>query len=113
MQELLDKIRRFNSVRDWEKFHSPKNLAIALLVEAAEVAEHLQWITEEESRSLTDSKREAIEAEVGDVLICLVNLADKLRIESVSAALRKVDVNERKYPVERAKGNARKWDEHK
>jgi len=99
MDELLEKVRKFRDDRDWDKFHSPKNLSMALMVEAAELAEHFQWLTEKESRELTGEKLDMVKDEIGDVLIYLVNLADKLNLDPVRAAHDKIIKNNKKYPV--------------
>jgi dCTP diphosphatase len=97
--------------REWDRYHTPKNLAMALTVEAAELAEHFQWLTAEESRSLQDGKREQIRDELADVLIYLTELADALDIDPIAAARDKIEKNALKYPVEKARGNAKKYDE--
>ena len=109
MQELKKRLREFAIARDWEQFHSPKNLSMALSVEAAEVVEHFQWLTEEESRNLPGDKIEEVESELADTLIYLVRLADELNIDLLAAARNKIEVNERKYPVDKARGNAMKY----
>ena len=109
--ELRDTLRAFTREREWDRYHTPKNLAMALTVEAAELAEHFQWLTAEESRSPQDGKREQIRDELADVLIYLVELADSLDIDLAAAARAKIEKNARKYPVEKARGNAKKYDE--
>ena len=104
MQELLKKIKRFRQDRDWDQYHSPKNLAMALMVETAELAELFQWLTQAESRELVNTRREAIEDEIGDVLIYLVNLADKCGIDPLEAAHKKIAKNNSKYPADRVRG---------
>jgi len=110
IEQLTQAIRKFNSERNWEQFHSPKNLAIALVAEAAEVVEHFRWITCEESRVITLADKAKLEEEIGDVLICLLNLADKLAIDPIAAAESKLRKNGRKYPRNKARGKADKWD---
>lgn len=109
IESLRSKLRVFADERDWDKFHSPKNLAAALSVEAAELLEHFQWITEQESSSLSQQKREQIAEELADVLLYLIRLSDKLDIELAEAALRKLQKNALKYPVEKAKGKSTKY----
>ena len=109
MNELIINIRAFAQKRDWDQFHSPKNLAMALSVEVAEVVEHFQWLTAEESNSLSDDKIKRIKEEIGDVMIYLTRLADRLGIDPVKAAEDKMRINEKKYPVEKAKGIAAKY----
>jgi NTP pyrophosphatase (non-canonical NTP hydrolase) len=111
MQELTEKIRGFARNRDWEQFHSPKNLAMALSVEVAEVVEHFQWLTQEESSRLDPAKLREIREEIGDVMIYLVRLADCLGIDPLQAADEKIRINERKYPVEKSRGLAAKYTE--
>ena len=111
MENLLQIVRKFNKERDWEQYHSPKNLAMALSVEVAEVVEHFQWLNQAQSRSLEPSKKEEIRDEIGDILIYLVNLADKLDIDPIRAALDKIEKNRKKYPVRLSKGNALKYNE--
>jgi len=111
MEELIQRLRDFAKERDWEQFHSPKNLAMALSVEVAEVVEHFQWLTEEESHNLTTEKLDKIKAELGDVMIYLVRLSDKLGIDPLKAAKEKNTLNEAKYPVKKSKGNAKKYTE--
>ena len=104
-------LREFARERDWEQFHSPKNLAAALSVESAELLEHFQWLTEEQSRSLDVDKRVAVGEELADVLLYLLQLADKLQIDPVEAAQNKLQINASKYPAERARGRADKYTE--
>jgi len=111
MQKLTKKLREFAKERDWDQFHSPKNLSMALSVEVAEIVEHFQWLTEEQSRNLPNDKLEEVETELADTLIYLVRLADKLEIDLLAAAQSKIEVNERKYSVSKAKGNAKKYTE--
>src|SRR3954465_12946347 len=94
---LRDALRAFAAARDWAPFHSPKNLACALSVEAAELLEHFQWLTEDASRALGDAEREAISHEAADVLLYLVQLADQLDIDLLAAARRKMALNAEKY----------------
>ncbi len=96
--ELRDALRQFAAARDWRKFHTPKNLAMALIVEAAELVEHFQWATAAESCALTPEKALAVEDEIADVLIYLVELADVLDVDLVAAAKRKMAKNAEKYP---------------
>ena len=112
MEELRDTIRDFNRERDWEQFHSPKNLAMALTVEAAELLEHFQWLDQEQSRNLDVPKKEKVAEEIGDILIYLVNLADKLDIDPQQAAIRKIEKNREKYPVAKSWGNSQKYNEY-
>ena len=105
---LAEQLRAFARERAWGPFHSPKNLACALSVEAAELLEHFQWLTEDQSRAPEPAQREQIALEAADVLLYLVQLADQLGIDLLAAADRKIDLNAAKYPVETARGNSRK-----
>lgn len=109
IQALQQALREFARERDWEQFHSPRNLATALSVEAAELLEHFQWLTDEQSQALAPDKVEAIGAEVADVLLYLLQLADQLGIDPIQAARSKLEVNARKYPVELARGSSAKY----
>ena len=111
MQKLIENIRNFARDRDWEQFHSPKNLAMALSVEVAEIVEHFQWLTQEQSKRIDSEKREKIREEIGDVMIYLAQLADSLGIDPVRAAEEKMRINEKKYPVARSRGLAVKYTE--
>jgi NTP pyrophosphatase (non-canonical NTP hydrolase) len=112
LQHLAERLRQFAAERDWEQFHSPKNLAMALSVEVAEIAEHFQWLTEEQSRELDAAKRDEVAHELADALIYLVRLADQLGIDLLEAAGRKLAINEAKYPAEQVRGSARKYSEY-
>lgn len=103
--------RAFAQERDWGQFHTPKNLASALAVEAAELLEHFQWLTEEQSRTLPDDKRVQVGEEIADVLLYLLQLSDKLQIDVMEAAWRKMQLNAEKYPVDRSKGSIRKYND--
>ena len=109
MEELIQKLRAFAKERDWEQFHSPKNLAMALSVEVAEIVEIFQWLTQDESRSLPPEKIEQAKEEIADVMIFLTNLADKLGIDPIEAAKEKIEVNKTKYPIEKVKGKSAKY----
>ena len=112
MEALRTAIGAFIAERDWEQFHSPKNLAMALSVEVAEIVEHFQWLTEEQSKNLPPEKLAEIRQEIGDVTIYLIELADKLGIDPVEAARVKVAINEQKYPAELVRGKASKYTEY-
>lgn len=109
LASLRKDLRRFAAARDWQQFHTPKNLAMALSVEAAELLECFQWLTPEQSARLAARDRRAIEEEVADVLLYLLRLTDVLGIDPLRAAQRKMKVNARKYPVALARGSARKY----
>jgi NTP pyrophosphatase (non-canonical NTP hydrolase) len=108
---LAHQLELFANERDWQQFHSPKNLAAALTVEAGELLEHFQWLTEEQSRTLTLEKSEEIGAEIADVLLYLIQLSSALGIDPVAAAQAKLKLNAVKYPVDLARGNSKKYDE--
>ena len=109
---LKEKVRAFADARDWDQFHSPKNLAMALIVEAAELVEHFQWLTEEQSSSLPAEKLSEVEAELADILIYLVRIADKLDIDLERAALKKLQSNAKKYPADKVHGLSKKYNEY-
>jgi len=111
LDEIKLRLRDFAKERDWDQFHSPKNLSMALSVEVAEIVEHFQWLTEEQSKNLSKDRLGEVETELADTLIYLVRLADKLGVDLLGAARRKIEVNERKYPVDESKGCARKYTE--
>src|SRR5262245_61280273 len=98
---LEAEIDKFVAERDWAQFHTPKNLAMSVAIEAAEILEHFQWLTGEESRELTPDKRHEVANEIGDVLIYLLRLSRTLDIDIIAAARNKLGENRRKYPVEK------------
>ena len=108
--DLRDVIRAFAQARDWEQFHTPKNLVMALSVETAELMEHFQWLTAAQSASLSAKNKEEVAQEIGDVLIYLTRLADVLGIDPIQAAFDKIEINAVKYPVDKSKGNNTKYD---
>jgi len=111
-EEIKTRVRGFAEARDWEQFHSPKNLAMALSVEAAELVEIFQWLTEEQSSQLSQEEREQVADEIADVQVYLVRLADRLRIDIPAAVSQKMRKNEQKYPVDLVRGSARKYSEY-
>lgn len=113
MEDLVRQLREFAKERDWDQFHSPKNLAMALSVEVAEIVEHFQWLSEEQSQELSADKLSELKDEIGDVLIYLIRLADKLGIDPINAALEKIEKNGKKYPVEKVKGKSLKYTAYK
>src|ERR671921_2359306 len=113
MDDVRNNIRTFIRERDWEQFHSPKNLAMALSVEASEIVEHFQWLTEEQSQNLPPEKLAEVREEIGDVMIYLAELADKLGIDPVEAAKAKVEINSKKSPADLVKGKASKYTEYR
>ena len=111
LEQLRESVEKFAAERDWNQFHTPKNLSMALAGEAGELLEVFQWLTAEQSQNLDSAGKERAAEEMADVLIYLVRLADKLDIDLVAAAQNKVRLNEERYPVDKAKGNARKYSE--
>ncbi len=109
-RDLRDALRAFAAERDWDPFHSPRNLATALAVEAAELLEPFQWLDDAQARDLPPETRAAVEEEMADVLLYLVRLADKLDVDLEQAARAKMARNAEKYPVEKARGSSRKYD---
>lgn len=108
--ELRERLREFAAERDWQPFHTPKNLAMALAGEAGEVIEHFQWLTAEQSAALDPAQREEVALELADVLLYLVRLADVLGIDLAAAARCKLAINAERYPAEKARGRADKYD---
>jgi NTP pyrophosphatase (non-canonical NTP hydrolase) len=110
-ETLRDQLRDFATARDWDQFHSPKNLAMALAGEAGELLENFQWLTEEQSRNPSPEVLAAAGEEIADVLLYLIRLSDKLGIDPVASAGKKMLANAEKYPVHKARGTARKYTE--
>lgn len=110
--ELQESLRAFVAARDWTQFHSPKNLAAGLATEAAEILEIFLWLTEAESSQLSVDKLARLRDEIGDVQLYLINLADKFALDPLECASAKLKVNEVKYPVERVRGSAKKYNEY-
>ena len=111
LESLREQLRDFAAVRDWGQFHSPKNLAMALSVEAGELLEIFQWLTEEQSRNPAPEVLVAAGDEVADVLLYLIRLSDTLGIDLIAGAKRKLVANSEKYPVDKARGSSRKYTE--
>jgi dCTP diphosphatase len=111
LAQLRDVLRQFAAERDWDQFHSPKNLAAALSVEAAELLECFQWLTESQSRELTPQQQVQAREEMADVLNYLVRLADKLGVDLLEAAREKIAKNALKYPADKARGSIKKYSE--
>ncbi|MDD4930288.1 MAG: nucleotide pyrophosphohydrolase [Gallionella sp.] len=109
---LRDKLRVFAQAREWDQFHSPKNLSMALMVETAELMEHFQWMTEAQSSDLAAVQKDAVADELADVLLYLVRLSDKLEVDLCAAALQKIDKNAVKYPADQVRGSAKKYGEY-
>ncbi|MDO9317615.1 MAG: nucleotide pyrophosphohydrolase [Gammaproteobacteria bacterium] len=112
LEEVRAKVAEFASERDWDKFHSPKNLAMALSVEVAELVETFQWLTEAESSSLSIEQLAAVGHEIADVQVYLVRLADKLGVDILHLVEEKMRLNAHKYPVLKVRGSAKKYTEY-
>jgi dCTP diphosphatase len=110
LEILQAKLREFVAERDWDQFHTPKNLCMALVAEAGELVEHFQWLTPEQSAQLPADTRSEVELEIADVLLFLLRLCDKLKIDPVLAAGKKLALNAERYPVAKARGRATKYD---
>jgi len=113
LEQLRRQLAAFAVRRDWEKFHSPKNLAMALIAEAAELVEHFQWLSEDESRRLGADKMAEVRLELADILIYLIRTADQLNVDLIAAAGDKIALNERRYPIEKVRGKAGRAEEFK
>ncbi|WP_372777084.1 nucleotide pyrophosphohydrolase [Litorivivens sp.] len=112
LEQLRLKLREFAAERDWDQFHSPKNLAMALSVEASELVECFQWLTEEQSRALSAQQLAAVTDEIADIQLYLIRLADKLDVDIRSAVSEKFKKNEAKYPADKVRGSAKKYNEY-
>jgi NTP pyrophosphatase (non-canonical NTP hydrolase) len=110
LEDLRTQLSLFVAERDWDQFHNPKNLAMALAGEAGEVLEHFQWLTPEEAATLLPATRAEVALELADVFLFLLRLADKLDVDLLDAAARKLAINRERYPVSRARGRATKYD---
>ncbi len=109
---LNQRLKAFAQSRDWEQFHSPKNLSMALIAEAAELVEHFQWLSEEQSYNLPRGKHEEVAMEMADILIFLIRCAERLDIDLVVAANKKIAINEQRYPADKVRGDARRAAEY-
>ncbi len=112
LEGLRGRLAEFAHARDWDQFHTPKNLSMALIAECAELVEHFQWLTPDESLSLTPEKLEAVRHELADILIFLIRTADKLGVDLIEAAHAKIAINERRYPPDKVRGSARRAAEY-
>jgi dCTP diphosphatase len=112
LNELRGRLQAFVEERDWQQFHSPKNLAMAMIVEAAELVEHFQWLTEQQSLELAEDKREQVAHEIADTFVYLLRMADVLGIDLIAAANAKIDLNAKKYPAEKVRGSNAKYTEY-
>lgn len=110
--ELTLSLRKFAKDRDWDQFHSPKNISMALSVEVAEIVEHFQWLTEEQSQQLDDKALAEVTDEIADVQMYLIRLADKLGVDVLAAVEGKIKKNELKYPADKVRGSSKKYTEY-
>jgi len=112
LEGINQRLLTFARERDWERFHSPKNLVMALAGECGELLEHFQWLSEEQSASLATEKRREVAFEMADILIYLIRLAERLDLDLLAAAAEKVAINEQRYPVHKVRGDARRAGEY-
>jgi len=112
LTDLNLKLKDFAVSRDWEQFHSPKNLAMAISGEAGELLEHFQWLTEPQSQAIEGKKKQEVAYELADILIYLIRMSERLDIDLVSAAYEKMAINEERYPAEKVRGDSRRADEY-
>jgi len=112
LDDLNQRLKAFAQTRDWEQFHNPKNLVMALAGECGELLEHFQWLSPEQSATLDGEKKEAVALEMADILIYLIRCSERLDIDLVDAAYRKMAINEARYPVEKVRGDARRAEEY-
>lgn len=110
--ELQHQLRLFAQEREWEQFHTPKNLSMALIVESAELLEHFQWLTPEQSQQLTEEKKSQVGMEIADVFLYLLRLADILKLDILASARQKMLINQQKYPAQQVRGSAKKYTEY-
>jgi NTP pyrophosphatase (non-canonical NTP hydrolase) len=108
LEQLRTRLADFAERRDWQRFHSPKNLSMALIAEAAELVEHFQWVTEDDSWQLDPRKQAEVSHELADILIYLIRTADQLGVDLIAAANHKILINEERYPIEKVRGKARR-----
>lgn len=113
LKAIRDTVRTFVDERDWDQFHTPKNLTCALSVEVAELLEHFQWLQAGRREELGEARLEQVRHEMADVMVYLVRLADKLDVDLGAAVIEKMALNRAKYPAELVRGDARKYDEYK
>lgn len=112
LENLRRQLAEFALERDWDQFHSPKNLSMALIAEAAELVEHFQWLTQEQSKALPAEKLEAVSLELADILLYTIRAADMLGVDLIAAAGRKIAINHQRYPAHRVRGDARRASEY-
>ena len=109
LESLKHRLSEFAKERDWDQFHSPKNFSMAMIVECAELVEHFQWLTDEQSKNLPAETLEEVRLEMADIFLYLIRLADKLDVDLIKAANDKIKLNAEKYPIDKAKGLATKY----
>jgi len=112
LESLRKSLAAFAAERDWDQFHSPKNLSMALIAEAAELVEHFQWRTEQQSRELDGPTLDAVAMELADIFIYLIRISDKLGVNLLDAAEKKIAINESRYPADKVRGDARRVSEY-
>ena len=112
LEGLRQRLEQFAKARDWEQFHSPKNLSMALIAEAAELVEHFQWLSEAQSSALPPDKLAEVRLELADILLYLIRLGDRLGLDLVQAGNDKIDINEQRYPVDKVRGSAKRASEY-
>ncbi len=112
LENLNQRLKAFAQARDWEQFHTPKNLAMAMIAECAELVEHFQWLTPEQSMDLPEEKLNEVALEMADILIYLIRCAERLDIDLIDAVERKIAINESRYPADKVRGDARRASEY-
>lgn len=112
LAQLDQRLIKFAQARDWEQFHNPKNLSMALIAECAELVEHFQWLTPEQSQNIEGDKKQAVAMEMADILIYLMRTAERLDIDLIASANKKMDINETRFPIEKVSGDARRASEY-
>lgn len=110
LDNLKLRLREFAKERDWDQFHSPKNFSMAMIVECAELVEHFQWLTDDQSKELPTDTLKEVRLEMADIFLYLIRLADKLDVNLIDAANDKIKLNALKYPIEKSKGLATKYN---
>ena len=110
IKNITEKIKKFRDDRDWMQFHDPKNMAVSIILEASELLEHFQWKTIEEVEEYAKNHQDEIQDEIADIALYLFEMADNLGIELIKAMEAKLAKNEKKYPVEKARGKHTKYN---
>ena len=112
VKQLMLELRKFAQDRDWEQFHSPKNLSMALSVEASELLEHFQWTSEQATYKLGEAKQQLVGYELADIFIYLLRICDQLNIDLIDVTKEKMEINNQRYPVSKVKGSSKKYTEY-